>query len=333
MNLSLKQNKRILIATALCLIFMAAHFPLQAIAQDKVKLKFSSVAADQDIRTKAMRMFAEEIKDDFDLKIYPGATLFKQGTELVAIQRGNLEMGIITPQDITKQIPGWSVLTAAYLFKDVDHLNRTLRSEIGQEMYEMAEEKLGVHILGPVYFGTRQVNLRLDKKIVTPADMNGIKLRMPGGAAWQLLGRALGANPTPMAFAEVYTGLQTGAIDGQDNPLPNDKVMKFYEVTSQIVLTGHLIAFDHLTVSSKVWKAMTREQQEKFQAAADKAIAWSTKKHLEQEAELVDFFQNEGLKVYTPDIESFRQYAQKMYLDSDFAKDWPTGIIDRINAM
>ncbi len=76
--------------------------------------------------------------------------------------------------------------------------------------------------------------------------MAGIKLRMPGGDAWQFLGTALGANPTPMAYAEVYTGLQTGAIDGQDNPLPNVENMKFYEVMSQIVLTSHLVGFDLL---------------------------------------------------------------------------------------
>ena len=81
--------------------------------------------------------------------------------------------------------------------------------------------------------------------------MAGIKLRMPGGDAWQFLGQALGANPTPMAYAEVYTGLQTGAIDGQDNPLPNVENMKFYEVMSQIVLTSHLVGFDLLTVSNE----------------------------------------------------------------------------------
>ncbi len=333
MQISLSRYGRILGRTLLCATLVGAFLMPGAQAQDKPTLKFSSVAADQDIRTKAMRMFAEDIKDDFKLEIYPGATLFRQGTELVAIQRGNLEMGIITPQDVSKQIPSWSILTAAYLFKDVDHLNRVLDSDIGRDMYKMAEDELGIHILGPVYFGTRHVNLKPKKKITTPADMAGIKLRMPGGDAWQLLGRSLGANPTPMAFAEVYTGLQTGAIDGQDNPLPNDKVMKFYEVTSQIVLTSHLIAFDHLSVSSKVWKAMTPQQQTKFKAAADKAIAWSTQKHLEQETELVKFFTGEGLEVYKPDLDSFRGFAQKMYLESDFAKDWPAGIMDRINAM
>src|SRR6187549_402710 len=115
--------------------------------------------------------------------------------------------------------------------------------------------------------------------------MAGIKLRMPGGDAWQFLGRALGANPTPMAYAEVYTGLQSGAIDGQDNPLPNVQNAKFYEVMSQIVLTSHLVGFDLLTVSSKVWSDMSADKQKKFQAAADKAINWSAAEHLKREAE------------------------------------------------
>jgi len=197
----------------------------------------------------------------------------------------------------------------------------------------MAEDQLKIRILGPTFFGTRQVGLKPKKKINTPADMAGIKLRMPPGEAWQFLGRALGANPTPMAYGEVYTGLQTGAIDGQDNPLPNVQNQKFYEVMSQIVLTSHLVGFDLLTVSLKVWSGMSADQQKKFQAAADKAINWSAAEHLKREAELVDFVKKEGLEVYTPDLKAFREHAQKMYLASDLAKSWPKGMIERINAL
>lgn len=301
-------------------------------AQDKPTLKFSSVISANDIRASAMKMFGDKIKSDFNFEPHFGATLFKQGTELVALQRGNLEMALVAPQDLAKQIPQWSLFTAAYLFRDADHMQKVFKSDIGEEMYKLAEEN-GLHILGPVYFGTRQVNLKPEKKINTPADMSGMKLRMPGGEAWQFLGKALGANPTPMAYTEVYTGLQTGAIDGQDNPLPNDKNMKFYEVTSQIVLTSHLVGYDMLAISNKVWETMTPEQQAKVQAAADEAIARSTQKHLDQEKELVDFFKKEGLEVYAPDVEMFREHAQKLYLESDFAKEWPKGMLDRINAM
>lgn len=323
-------RRAILVGSALAIAGAAAASA--AHAQDKPTLRFSSVISEQDIRADAMRMFGERIASGFNFEPYFGATLFKQGTELVAMQRGNLEMALVAPQDLAKQIPAWSLFTAAYLFRDADHMQEVLKSDIGEEMYQLASDK-GIHILGPVYFGTRQVNLKPTKRIETPEDMAGMKLRMPGGEAWQFLGQALGANPTPMAYTEVYTGLQTGAIDGQDNPLPNDKNMKFYEVTSQIVLTSHLVGYDVLSVSNEAWDAMSPEQQAEIQAAADEIIAWSTARHLEQEEELVEFFKQEGLEVYAPDVEAFRQHAQQMYLESDFAQDWPEGMLDRINAM
>lgn len=309
----------------------AAAFP--ALAQDKPKLRFSAVFSDQDIRAEMMKKFADAIKDDFTFEGYYGGNLFKQGTELVALQRGNLEMGNIAPQDISKQLPAWSIVTAGYLFRDAAHVKTFFNSDPGKELKKMAADELGIVILGPTYFGVRQVGLKPDKKITTPADMAGIKLRMPGGDAWQFLGEALGANPTPMAYAEVYTGLQTGAIDGQDNPLPNVENMKFYEVMSQIVLTSHLVGFDLLTVSKKVWDDMGADKQAKFQAAADSAIDFSTEKHLAREKELVDLFKGKGLKIYEPDVEAFRKYAQEKYLASDLAKDWPAGMVDKINAL
>jgi TRAP-type C4-dicarboxylate transport system substrate-binding protein len=136
-----------------------------------------------------------------------------------------------------------------------------------------------------------------------------------------------------MAYAETYTGLQTGAIDGQDNPLPNVQNMKFFEVMSQIVLTSHLVAFDLLTVSMKTWQSRTPAKQRSFQAAADKAIAWSTAEHQKREAELADTFRKQGLDVYVPNLNAFRDNAQKVYLASDEAKAWPSGMLAQINAM
>ena len=304
------------------------------LAQSPSTVRFSAVFSEQDIRAEMMKRFGESIKAaGLTLQPYYGGTLFKQGTELVAIQRGNLEMGNIAPQDISNQIPAWSIVTSAYLFRDADHLKKVMSGEVGQQLKKMAADQLGIQILGPTYFGVRHVGLKPKKKINTPADMAGIKLRMPGGDAWQFLGQSLGANPTPMAYAEVYTGLQTGAIDGQDNPLPNVQNMKFYEVSSQIILTSHLVGFDLLAISSKTWNALTPDQQKAVQAAADKAIEWSTQEHLKREAELADFFKKQGLEVYTPDVKAFRDFAQKKYLASDLAKNWPAGMLDKINAM
>lgn len=308
----------------------AAAWP--AFAQAKPTLRLAAVFSDKDIRADMVRQLAKAVEADMTIEPFFGGTLFKQGTELVALQRDNLEIGNVAPQDISKQLPAWTILTSAYLFRDADHLLNFFASDAGAEMKQMAEEQLKVKILAPVFFGTRQVGLKPKKKVATPADLAGVKLRMPPGDAWQLLGRSIGANPTPMAYAETYTGLQTGAVDGQDNPLPNVQNMKFYEVMSQIVLTSHLVAFDVLTMSLKAWNGLGAKQKT-FTDAVNKAVAWSTAEHVKREAELAATFRQQGLDVYVPDIAAFRSHAQKMYLASDEAKAWPKGLLDKINAM
>ena len=179
------------------------------------------------MRADAYKAFAAAIKDDFDFEPYWNNTLFKQGAELVALQRDNLDLCNLAPADISKQIPAWSLMTSAYLFRDYDHLKKTFASDVGQEFIKMARDQLGVEVIRPVYFGARQVNLKPNKRVNTPTDLAGIKLRMPPGEFWQFLGESIGANPTPVAFAELYTALQTGTVDGQDNPLVTARSMKF----------------------------------------------------------------------------------------------------------
>jgi tripartite ATP-independent transporter DctP family solute receptor len=329
-EMSYKMNRRAFLTAAAA---ATAFTALPAFAQDKPALKFSAVFSDQDIRAEMTKQLQDGVADHFKLESYFGGNLFKQGTELVAIQRGNLQMGNIAPQDISNQIPEWSVLTSAYLFRDAAHLSAFFRSEVGEEFKKMASDKLGIKILGPTYFGARHVGLKSDKKVSTPADLSGVKLRMPGGDAWQFLGKAIGANPVPVAYAEVYTALQTGAIDGQDNPLPNVKNMKFYEVMSQVVLTSHLIGYDLLVISNKVWEEMSPEQQKAFQDAADKAMKWSEEQHVAQEQTLLEEFKKAGLDIYAPDLEAFRKFAQEQYLASDLAKSWPAGVLEKVAAL
>ncbi|TAL74358.1 MAG: C4-dicarboxylate ABC transporter [Burkholderiaceae bacterium] len=301
-------------------------------AQPTMKMRLSTAFTEQDMRAAAYKDFAERMKGDFTLEPYWGNTLFKQGTELVALQRGNLEMCNLAPQDIANQLPAWSLLTSAYLFRDVAHLQKTFKSDVGREFVKMARDQLGIEVITPVYFGARQVNLKPDRVIHTPADLKGIKLRMPPGEFWQFLGESIGVNPTPVAFAEVYTALQTGAIDGQDNPLLLSKLMKFDEVTTQFVLTSHVIGFDVMTVSSKAWNALKPDQQARFRAAADKAIGDYTVKFEGKERDMVGVLKAEGKKVYTPDLNAFRTFAQKRYLDK-YGRDWPKGALEQINAL
>ncbi len=323
-------NRRSILAAGASALALGATFP--ALGQAKQKLRFSSAFTETDTRAEAYKAFAAAIKDEFDFEPFWGNTLFKQGTELVALQRDNLDLCNLAPADISKQIPAWSLLTSAYLFRDADHMNKTFKSDVGREFIKMAKDQLGIQIITPVYFGSRSVNLKPDKQIKTPADMAGIKLRMPPGEFWQFLGESLGANPTPVAYAELYTALQTGTVDGQDNPVVASKLMKFDEVTTQFVLTRHVIAYDVMAIRSKIWDAMKPDQQAKFQAAAEKAMDENTERFKKQEAEVLEYFKKEGKKVYEPDQNAFRTFAQKRYVEK-YGNDWPQGALERINAI
>src|SRR6187399_2858912 len=291
-------------------------------AQTRQKLRFSAAFTETDLRAEAYKSFAAAIKDDFDFEPYWGNTLFKQGTELVALQRDNLDLCNLAPADISKQIPAWSLLTSAFLFRDADHMKKTFKSDVGKEFIKLAKDQLGIQIITPVYFGSRSINLKPDKQIKTPADMAGIKLRMPAGEFWQFLGESLGANPTPVAYAELYTALQSGAVDGQDNPLVSGRSMKFYEVTSQFVLTSHVIGYDVLSVSKKVWEGLGAAKQAKLRAEADKAFDANGAKYIAQEQGAIEFFKKEGKQVYSPDQDAFRSFAQKRYVEK-YGNDWP----------
>jgi TRAP-type transport system periplasmic protein len=313
---------------------LASLIPLRAAAADKVLLRLSSPATPTDQRAVALTdVFAPAVADFATFEPHWNATLFKQGTELEAISRGNLEMSITSPQELATIFPEWSIFTAGYLHRNADHQKKVFAASFMDPMKQNVEDKLGVKLLCVMYLGRRQLDLRIDKKIMTPDDLAGVKLRMPGTDAWQFLGKALGANPVPMAFTEVYTALQTGAIDGQDNPLPTDKDSKFYEVTKQIVLTSHLVDLNYLAFSKKIWDGLSADQQATVQKAADDAAESGRQKQLQLESELEQFFKDQGLQVYTPDVDAFRKHVQEAYLNSDFAKDWPKGMVDQINAL
>jgi tripartite ATP-independent transporter DctP family solute receptor len=303
-------------------------------AAETVTLRLSTPASETDQRSVALAtVFAPAVADFATYEPHYNASLFKQGTELEAIARGNLEMSITSAQELAALIPEFSIFTAGYLHRDAEHQKRVFAADFMQPLKQKVEDDLGVKLLTVMYLGRRHLNLRTEQEVKTPADLAGVKLRMPGSDSWQFLGKALGASPVPMAFTEVYTGLQTGAIDGQDNPLPTNKDAKFYEVTKQIVLTSHLVDLNYLAFSKSVWDGLSAEQQATVQKAADDAAESGRQKQLALEAELEQFFKDQGLKVYAPDLDAFRSHVQKAYLESEFSKSWPPGMVEQINAL
>jgi len=312
---------------------LAALAPSPAFAQN-VTLRMSAPMTPTDQRAVALeQIFAPAVRGFATYQPHYNATLFRQGTELEAIARNNLEMSVTSAQELATIFPEWSIFTAGYLLRDAAHQKKVFESGIMNGLKKSVEDRLNVKLLSVMYLGRRQLNLRIEKEIRTPGDLAGVKLRMPGTEAWLFLGQALGANPLPVAFTEIYTALQTGAIDGQDNPLPTVRDSKFFEVTKQIVLTSHLVDQNYIAFSKRVWDRLTPDQQRTVQKAADDAAEFGRQNQLKLEAELEAFFKERGLKVYTPDVAAFRTAVQRAYQQSKFAADWPRGMVEQINAL
>jgi TRAP-type transport system periplasmic protein len=318
-------------------MFLGAACATAAAAQGKTPLRISTPAVPDDWHAKMWSVFKESLDKsapgEFDVQINLNASLFKQGTEPAAMARGNLELASISAFDIAKLIPEFSIFTAGYIVRDPEHQQKVFNGAIGDELFRLVADKMDIVPLATAYLGTRQVNLREARNVRTPADLKGVKLRMPGSKEWLFLGEALGATATPLAFGEVYLGLKTGTIDGQDNPLPTVRAAKFYEVTKQLVLTQHLVDSLFIAISSKSWSALNAAQKGKVKAAAQAAVAYNNENRIKEEAQIVEFFKQQGLQVSTPDVEAFRKAVQAAYAASDIAKGWPRGLLERINAV
>ena len=332
-------TKKLTRRVALAAMIAASAFADTAAYADghQIQLRMSMAGSETDQRSVAMaEIFGPAVEGFASYEPSYNATLFAQGTELEAISRGNLEMSITSAQELAQFFPGFSIFTAGYVHQDAAHQVAVFSDPLMDAFKAQAEEELGVKLLSVMYLGRRQVNLRQTKDeltVMTPADLAGVNLRMPGTDAWQFLGSALGAAPTPMSFSEVYTALSTGAVDGQDNPLPTVVDAKFYEVTNQIVLTSHLVDLNYIAMSAKLFNSLPADQQEAVQAAADAAAEAGRQAQLQKEADLVAFLEEQGMEIYEPDLAAFRNAVQSAYLGSEFAETWPEGLLEQINAL
>ncbi len=326
----LRRRTWLALASGLCL---TAHASPGRVRQ---LLRISTAAVADDWHARMWTVMQEQLErtnpGQFEVQINLNASLFKQGAEPVAMTRGNLEMSTLSAFDTAKMVPEFSIFTAGYVIRDPVHLMNVFNGPIGAELFQRVSETMGITVLAPLYYGTRQLNLREPRNIQTPADLKGIKLRMPASREWLFLGESLGATPTPLAFGEVYLGLRTGTIDAQDNPLPTIKSAKFYEVTRQITLTAHLVDVLFIVVSNKLWLNLSTDQQTQLRHAAQAAAKYNNEHRIADEKQLVDYFRGQGLRVTTPDIAAFRKAVQTRYLQSDYARVWPKGLLERINA-
>ncbi len=325
--------RRTLLAAAVALASLSV-LPM-ALAQTEIRV--STAAPDNSPLSDLFRMIKARMEAKFPgaikVSVHTASALFRQGTELPAMQRGNLEMSSPVTFEIEAQLPEYGVFSAAYLFRDADHLIKTFRSDIGKEYYDDVAAKVGLVILDTAYLGTRTVNLNNDKKIEKPADLAGTKMRMPPGASFQVLAKALGATPVAMPITEVYLGLKTGQIDAQDNPTNMTRDWKFHEVTKQVVLTKHLVQPVFIAMAKPAFDKLTPAQQTELRAIARDAADMQIAKTLADEKSAVDTFRAANIRISEPDAGLFRTAVFKEYESAGMTAKWKPGLMTRIQSV
>lgn len=310
-------------------------WPTAVLAQTEIRI--STAAPDNSPLSDAFRMIKQRMESKFPgvikVSVHTASSLFRQGTELPAMQRGNLEMASPVTFEIEAQLPEYGVFSAAYLFRDADHLIKTFRSDIGREYVNDVASKMGLVILETAYLGTRTVNLNNDKRIEKPTDLAGTKMRMPPGASFQVLAKALGATPVSMPITEVYLALKTGQIDAQDNPTNMTRDWKFHEVTKQVVLTRHLVQPVFIAIAKPVFDKLTPAQQAELRAAAREAADMQIAKTLADEKSAIETFRAANIRISEPDASLFRTTVFKEYEAAGMTAKWKPGLLARVQAV
>jgi tripartite ATP-independent transporter DctP family solute receptor len=319
-------TRRLLIAATLAA-------PAAAHAQSAVSLRISTAAPPSDFLAKACEAVKTQVEAanvGVGVSVHPASSLFKQGTEVPALQRGNLEMSTMTTFEVAQQIPSLGFLNRAYLFRDYNHMRHVFDGPIGADFRRLVAEQMGIVILSTAYLGTRQVALARKRSVAGPQDMAGVKLRMPAGPDWLVLGRVLGVSPVPMGMPEVYLALKTGTIDGQENPLSVFSAAKLYEVSEQIVLTAHMIQPVFFSVPKPFWDKLTPAQQSAVQTACVAASKQNDEARLADEQQITGAMKSRGLAVDSPDLAPFRALADKVYAEDSGAKAWDAGMAKQV---
>lgn len=304
---------------------------------DPVTLTVTLTAVSTDTHAQAMQKFKEYVEDksggNITVEVYTDAQLFSQEEELAAVVMGDADMTLTSASWLTTGSPWISMFTAGYLFNSYDHMTAALNGEVGQEVFQKISDEQGLFPLGAWYLGSREISLSQDKAVTTPDDLKGINLRMPNTEAWLFLGEALGANPTPMSFSELYLALQTGSVDGQDNPLGTVESAKFYEVQDSITLTHHLIDSVWPAINNGKWESLTDAQKKIVLEGIEAGRDYCDTTNLQKESELIEFFKEQGLSIYDADIPAFQEHVLNYYLDNDISNDWDMEMYDKVAAI
>jgi len=320
--------------TALAALFAAEG----ALAQQK--LKFAHVYETSEPYHTAAVWAAGEIakrtSNRYTMEVFPASSLGKETDINQGLTLGTVDI-IYTGQLFAGRSHGpISIGGAPFVFRDFDHWKKFSTSKLFDDLADgYAKGTGGNKILAITYYGDRQTTS--NKALNKPEDMKGLKIRVPDAPLYTLFPRAVGANPTPIAFAEVYLALQIKTVDAQENPLPTIDAKKFYEVQTHINLTAHITDALLTIVGAPLWAKLSDADKKAFTEVFRQAATRATGEIIDSEKKLVGEFEKRGKTVVRVDRKPFIAAVQKFYRDGKqpdgSALPWPKDVYDKLQAI
>ncbi len=263
---------------------------------------------------KAMKFMATRAKElsggDLKIRIYPNGQLGSQRESLELIQNGALDMAKSNAAELEAFAKAYGAFNMPYLFDDQDHYYRALESDIGQQILQSSEAN---GFVGITYYDAGARSFYAKKAITSPADVQGMKVRVqPSPTAVEMI-KLLGGHPTPLAFGELYTALQQGVVDAAENNLPSMTMNRHSEVTKFFSMDEHTMIPDVLVISAKVWKELPEHERNALSQAAAESMQEMRKLWAESEVAERESAEKQGVEFVTVDKVPFQQAVAPMY--------------------
>jgi len=230
---------------------------------------------------------------------------------------GTVDIGYVGAGHMAQRYKPISIHLAAFLWRDLDHFLAYPTSKTYAELTKGYEDASGNKVIAMTYFGQRHVTA--NEPLLTPAAFKGVKMRVPPVPIYMVFPEAVGANATPVNFSELYLALQQGVVVAQENPLPTIQAKKFYEVQSNIMLTGHMTDGYYTLIGGPTWSRLSKEDQTIISDVLREAASGASADIIASEKELVGWFREKGIKVHELDRQPFIDIVKPKILKGD----WP----------
>ncbi|MBC06095.1 TRAP transporter substrate-binding protein [Thalassospira sp.] len=306
----LKKTTKKLIFAGVAAMMMSTS----AIAAE-VTLKLGHLANEQNAWHKAAVKFGEEVSALTDgrveVQVFPNETLGKEIDLINGMQLGSVDM-TITGESLQNWAPMAALLAVPYAYPTLEDMDAVASGEIGQQISQQIIEKARIRPIA--YFARGPRNLTSNREIKSPDDLNGLKLRVPNVPLFVDVWKTLGAQPTPMAFSEVFTSLQAGTIDAQENPLALIDSASFNEVQKFVNKTEHVRSWIYLTISELTWAKLSDEDKDAVMEAAKRAQEYERGLFVADEERLTQTLQSKGMTFVEVDTAAFAQKAKDAVL-------------------